>query len=69
MAKEKLKRSLRRDDMPNTTDMKILCNAVTEALREVDRCPDDSVRDIFNDKLESWDTGLVMDNNYNIDPK
>jgi hypothetical protein len=55
--------------MPQTTDIKILCNAVTEALREVDRCPDDSVQDIFNDKLESWNTGLVMDRSYNIDPK
>ena len=54
--------------MPNT-NIKMLCNAVTEALREVDKCPYDSVQDIFNDKLESWDTGLVMDRSYNIDLK
>ena len=37
-----------------------LGNAVTEALREMERCPDDSVPDIWNEALRSWETGLRM---------
>ena len=45
-----------------------LCNAITEALREMDKCPDDSVQDIWNESLESWKTGLRMDHNHNVEP-
>ena len=45
-----------------------LCNAITEALREMDKCPDDSVQDIWNESLESWETGLCMDHNLIIEP-
>ena len=45
-----------------------LCNAITEALREMEKCPDDSVQDIWNESLESWETGLRMDHNHNIEP-
>ena len=45
-----------------------ICNAITEACREMQRCPDDSVQDIVNESLESWETGLRMDHNFNIDP-
>jgi hypothetical protein len=45
-----------------------LCNAITEALREMDKCPDDSVQDIWNESLESWETGLRMDHNLIIEP-
>lgn len=45
-----------------------LCNAITEALREMEKCPDDSVQDIWNDSLESWETGLRMDHNHNVEP-
>ena len=37
-----------------------LLNAITEALREMEKCPDDSVQDIWNESLESWETGLRM---------
>jgi hypothetical protein len=45
-----------------------LLNAITEALREMEKCPDDSVQDIWNESLESWRTGLRMDHNYIIEP-
>lgn len=45
-----------------------LCNAITEALREMERFPDDSVQDIWNESLESWETGMRMDHNHNIEP-
>lgn len=45
-----------------------LLNAITEALREMDKCPNDSVQDIWNESLESWETGLRMDHNLIIEP-
>lgn len=53
-----------------TTNNKLLliCNVITEALREMEKCPEDSVQDIWNESLESWETGLRMDHNYNIEP-
>ena len=42
-------------------------NAITDALREIEKCPDDSIQDIFNEKFVSWNTGLFMDHNYNIE--
>ena len=44
-----------------------LCNAITEALREMDKCPEDSVQDIWNESLSSWETGFYMDHNLNIE--
>lgn len=37
-----------------------LFNAITEALREMEKCPNDSVQDIWNECLKSWETGLKM---------
>lgn len=34
----------------------------------MEKCPDDSVQDIWNESLESWRTGLRMDHNYIIEP-
>ena len=48
-------------------DVKILCNAITEALRECESHPEDSVQDIFNEALSSWETGLFMNSRYEID--
>ena len=45
-----------------------LCNAITEAIREMEKCPDDSVQDIWNESLESWETGLRIDHNHNVEP-
>jgi len=44
-----------------------LCEVIKEALHEMDRCPEDSIRDIWNEKLEEWKTGLCMDHHFNID--
>lgn len=38
----------------------LLQNAITEALREMEKCPEDSVQDIWNESLRSWGTGLKM---------
>ena len=45
-----------------------LSNAITEACREVQKCPDDSIQDIFNESLCDWETGLWMDHNFNLEP-
>ena len=44
-------------------------NAIADALREIEKCPDDSMQDIFNEQLKSWNTGLWMDHNYNIEKR
>ena len=44
-----------------------LCNAITEAIREMEKCPADSVQDIWNESLVSWETGFRMDCNHNIE--
>jgi hypothetical protein len=43
-----------------------LKNAITDAMREIQKCPEDSMQDIFNEKLEIWETGLWMDHNFVI---
>ena len=45
-----------------------LCNAIKEAIEEMERCPDDSIQDIWNEKLDEWQTGLRMDIHHNIEP-
>ena len=45
-----------------------LLNAITEAMREIDRHPEDSIQDIFNEALKSWETGLKMNKNYVFEP-
>ena len=44
-----------------------LLNAITEAVREIERSPDDSMQDIFNEALTSWRTGLKMNHRYEIE--
>ena len=46
-----------------------LLNAITEAVREIERSPDDSMQDIFNEALKTWGTGLKMKHNYVIEPE
>lgn len=46
-----------------------LLNAITEAVREIERSPDDSMQDIFNEALKTWETGLKMKHNYVIEPE
>jgi hypothetical protein len=57
--------------VPTTSQQRLvrLCNAATEAIREMEKCPNDSVQDIWNESLESWKTGFRMDYNHNIEPK
>ena len=45
-----------------------LSNAITDSCREIQNCPDDSIQDIFNECLEQWETGLIMDHNFNLEP-
>lgn len=35
-----------------------LMEALTAILREIERCCDDSLQDIANEKLAEWETGL-----------
>lgn len=44
----------------------LLLNAIRDALKEMDKCPQDSVQDIWNEMLDKWDTGLRMDKSYRI---
>lgn len=44
-----------------------LCCAITEALRESERCPEDSIQEIWNEALGQWQTGLRMDHRYCIE--
>lgn len=45
----------------------LLYNVITDAIRECIRCPDDSIQDIWNELLYSWETGLIMDHNFKIE--
>ncbi len=49
--------------------MQNLLNAIKEALKEMEKCPNDSVEDIWNESLKSWETNLRMDSNFNIEPQ
>lgn len=53
----------------NKFDWIKLSNAIQDALHEMDKCPDDSVQDIWNEKLKSWETGLKMNHHYEIIPE
>lgn len=46
----------------------LLKNAITDALREMDLHPDDSVQDIWNEQLKSWGTGYRMNRSYVLVP-
>lgn len=46
-----------------------LCNAIKDAVIEMDKCPGDSIQDIWNEMLDKWETGLRMDHNFNIEVK
>jgi hypothetical protein len=43
-----------------------LLNAITDAVREMERCPNDSTQDIWNEALESWHTGLRMNPRFEL---
>ena len=45
-----------------------LSNAITDACREIQACPEDSIQDIFNECLEKWKTRLRMDHNFHLEP-
>lgn len=46
-----------------------LHNAITDALREMERCPGDSPQDIWNEALLTWETGLVMNHRHELSKK
>lgn len=43
----------------------LLC-AIEQAVKECERCPDDSTQDIWNEALESWQTGYRMNQRLEI---
>jgi hypothetical protein len=49
--------------------MQRLLNAITDALKKMEKYPNDSVQDIWNEALESWETGMRMDHNLVIEPQ
>lgn len=49
------------------SDREKLLNAITAAVREMERCPDDSTQDIWNEALESWETGLRMNHLFELE--
>lgn len=42
----------------------LLSNAITDALREMEKCPNDDVQTIWNEKLTEWQTGYRMTNDF-----
>lgn len=54
----------RRTRLPNNASLR---EAITEMLREIERCPDDSMQDIANEALKTWRTGLRVDSGYVIE--
>jgi len=45
-----------------------LFNAITAALREMEKYPEDSAQDIWNEYLEQWDTGLRLNHALELEP-
>jgi hypothetical protein len=48
-------------------DSNILLNAIRDALREMDKCPDDDVSTIWNEQFKSWELPLHMDDGYSVE--
>lgn len=53
--------------MKSRHDIRLL-EAITAALKEMERCPEDSIQDIWNEELQRWQTGLRMGINFTLDP-
>lgn len=51
---------------PSFTETKLI-NAITDIFREIEKCPEDSMVDIANEFLDSWETGYRMNHNYTLD--
>lgn len=49
-----------------TTREHAIRNAITDALREMEKSPDDSTQDIWNEALESWKTGLRINHRLEV---
>ena len=47
----------------------LLRNVIRDALNEVQRCPNDSIQDIFNAFFESWELPYWMNNQFVIEEK
>ena len=50
-----------------TTREHAILNAITDAVREMEKSPDDSTQDIWNEALESWKTGYRMNHRLEIE--
>ncbi len=44
-----------------------LKHAITDALRETEKSPNDSVHDIWNDMLSEWKTGYRLGKHYQVE--
>ena len=45
----------------------LLSNALTEAFREIEAHPGDSMQCIINESLEEWETGLKINHRYEFE--
>lgn len=62
-----MKVGLRR--MKMTRNEMLFRNALTDALREIDDCPSDSMQDIINEKLKEWKVALRCGNDFEFDER
>ena len=53
--------------MKETIQEKKLKEAITWMLREIERCPKDSIQDIANDALKMWETNLRVNSSYIVE--
>ena len=44
-------------------------NVLSEILKEIQECPDDSIQDITNEILDDWDMEMVCNHNLIIEEK
>jgi len=54
--------------MKATNTQTLIFNAIKDALTEIEKSPNDSMQDIFNEQLWSWRTGFKMNHRYEIEP-
>ncbi len=45
----------------------VIRNAITEALREMERSPEDDIPTIWNEVFHKWELPFQMNNNFSID--
>lgn len=56
------------DTRPRPSRFARLSFALEAIVKEINRCPDDSIQDIANEQLKAWKTGLRMNHCYELHP-